>query len=171
MEYITFYASPLGKLTLTADEIGLTGIWLPRHNVPDSDLTPEADSLPAFQETRRWLDCYFSGREPDFLPPLHLMGSEFQMAVWEILLTIPYGKTITYGEIAATVAKKQGRSRMSAQAVGGAVGANPIPILVPCHRVVGKSGNLTGYSGGLDIKIALLELEHVDMGAFFLPKK
>lgn len=171
MPFITYYASPLGELTLTADEIGLTGLWLPGHHVPDSNWAPEADSLPVLQETRCWLDCYFSGKEPDFLPPLHLLGTDFQKAVWEILLTIPYGVTLSYGEIAAIVAKKQGRSRMSAQAVGGAVGANPIPILVPCHRVVGKSGNLTGYSGGLDIKIALLKLEHMDMGAFFLPKK
>ncbi len=171
MHYITYYTSPLGTLTLTADEIGLTGLWLPGQNTAAPAATPEKEDLPVFRETRRWLDLYFSGKQPNFLPPLHLIGTDFQMAVWEILGAIPYGKTISYGEIAAILAARQGRARMSAQAVGGAVGKNPVSILVPCHRVVGKSGNLTGYAGGLDKKIALLKLEHTDMESFFLPKK
>lgn len=168
MVYQTHYASPLGTLTLTADDMGLT--CLSRSGGCDPNAVVR-DDLPVFQETRRWLELYFSGREPDFLPPLHLVGTDFQMAVWEILLTIPYGKTTTYGEIAAEIAARQGKTKMSAQAVGGAVGRNPICILVPCHRVVGKSGNLTGYAGGLDMKVALLKAEHMDMRPFFLPKQ
>lgn len=171
MQYAAFYPSPLGNLTMTADETGLTGLWLPAQNSSRPETLPEAPELPVFLETRRWLDAYFSGRKPDFLPPLHLIGSDFQMAVWEILLTIPYGKTTTYGDIAREIAARQGKSRMSAQAVGGAVGSNPVSILVPCHRVVGKSGSLTGYAGGLPKKVFLLQLEQVDMTRFFLPKK
>lgn len=170
MQYAAFYPSPLGNLTMTADETGLTGLWLPTQNPNHPENLPEAPELPVFLETRRWLDAYFSGRKPDFLPPLHLIGSDFQMAVWEILLTIPYGKTTTYGDIAREIAARQGKSRMSAQAVGGAVGSNPVSILVPCHRVVGKSGSLTGYAGGLQKKVFLLQLEQVDMTRLFLPK-
>ena len=105
------------------------------------------------------------------MPPLHPIGSAFRQSVWKILLQIPYGQTTTYGEIARQLAKKQGRSKMSAQAVGGAVGHNEISILIPCHRVVGTSGSLTGYAGGIDKKIRLLELEHADMHRFFIPRK
>ena len=113
---------------------------------------------------KRWLDLYFGGQKPDFLPPLHPEGTAFQKSVWDILLEIPYGKTISYGEIAGHIALKQGISRMSAQAVGGAVGRNPISIIIPCHRVVGADVSLTGYAGGLDRKIKLLELEHSAIG-------
>ena len=126
---------------------------------------------PILTEARRWLDIYFTGREPDFLPPLHPVGSVFRQAVWKILLQIPYGKTTTYGEIARQLAAQQGLERMSAQAVGGAVGHNEISIIIPCHRVVGTNGSLTGYAGGIDKKIKLLELEHTDMSRFFVPKK
>lgn len=170
MQYVSVYASPLGEITMTADEIGLTGVWLPGQLSRRPEKTSEAD-LPVFEETRRWLDLYFSGRKPDFLPPIHLVGTGFQVAVWNILLTIPYGETTTYGEIAGILAARQGSGHMSAQAVGGAVGRNPISILVPCHRVVGKSGSLTGYAGGLEKKVRLLELEQVDMTRLFLPKK
>lgn len=121
-------------------------------------------------EVKRWLDIYFSGREPDFLPPLHPLGTPFRRAVWELLLQIPYGRTVTYGELARRLAAKQGLVHMSAQAVGGAVGHNPISILIPCHRVVGSGGNLTGYAGGIDKKVRLLELEGTDMAGLFLPK-
>ena len=126
---------------------------------------------PALLEAKRWLDIYFSGKEPDFTPPLHPIGSAFRQSVWEILLQIPYGKTTTYGEIARQLSEKMGLSRMSAQAVGGAVGHNKIAIIIPCHRVVGTNGSLTGYAGGIDKKGKLLELEQTDMTGFFVPKK
>ena len=122
-------------------------------------------------EAKKWLDIYFSGEDPTFTPPLHPSGSAFRQAVWQILLQIPYGQTITYGEIARRVAEMQQLSHMSAQAVGGAVGHNKVSIIIPCHRVVGANGSLTGYAGGLDKKIALLELEHADMSRLFIPGK
>lgn len=125
---------------------------------------------PALSAARRWLDIYFSGKEPDLLPPLCPVGSAFRQAVWQILLQIPYGQTTTYGEIARQLAEEQGLPRMSAQAVGGAVGHNAISVIIPCHRVVGTNGSLTGYAGGIDKKIRLLELEHTDMTGLFMPK-
>ena len=109
----------------------------------------EARDLPVFHEAARWLDLYFSGQEPAFTPPLCLQGSPFRRAVWDLLLQIPYGQRMTYGELAAKLARQRGLDSMSAQAVGGAVGHNPISLIVPCHRVVGSQGNLTGYAGGL----------------------
>ena len=114
---------------------------------------------------------YFKGEKPNFMPLIRLEGTDFRKMIWEILQTIPYGKVISYGEIARKIAEKRKVPRVSAQAVGGAVGHNPISIIVPCHRVVGANGNLTGYGGGLDKKIALLKLEKVDMKNFFAPKK
>lgn len=168
MQSTFFYSSPLGKLTLTADPLGLTGLWF-----PDSlHFSPEdGEDLPVFRETCRWLDMYFSGREPDFLPPLHLTGTAFQKLIWELLLTIPYGRTVTYGQLARQAADRLGKPRMSAQAVGGAVGRNPVSILVPCHRVLGANGSLTGYAGGLSRKAALLKLEGADMDSFSLPRE
>ena len=119
----------------------------------------------------RWLNVYFSGREPDFTPKLHLIGSDFRQAVWALLLQIPYGQTVTYGQLAARLAAERGLARMSAQAVGGAVGRNRISLIIPCHRVLGADGSLTGYAGGLDRKAKLLALEGVDMRHFFIPKK
>ena len=116
--------------------------------------------LPIFMQTCNWLDIYFSGKEPGFTPPISLHTTPFRKAVYDILLTIPYGQTMTYGEIALILAEKQGMERMSAQAVGSAVGHNPISIIIPCHRVVGADGSLTGYAGGLDKKTALLKLAH-----------
>ena len=126
---------------------------------------------PILAEAARWLDIYFTGKEPGFTPPLHPIGSPFRQAVWEILLQIPYGQTTTYGEIARQLAEKQGREKMSSQAVGGAVGHNEISVIIPCHRVVGTGGSLTGYAGGIDKKVKLLELERADMRGFFIPKK
>lgn len=127
--------------------------------------------IPVFTETKKWLDIYFSGKQPQFFPKLDLRGSDFRIAVWEILLKIPYGQTITYGDIADEIAKKRGIKKMAAQAVGGAVGHNPVAIIVPCHRVVGTNGSLTGYGGGIERKEKLLQLEGVDMTQFFLPTK
>ena len=173
MTYTQHYNSPLGDILLAADETGLTGLWLDgakyfADNLPEAHTEQETSIL---LEAKHWLDLYFAGNKPDFMPPLHPIGSAFRQAVWNILLQIPYGQTMTYGEIARQLAKKQGRARMSAQAVGGAVGHNKISILIPCHRVVGTNGSLTGYAGGLDKKIKLLELEQADMNRFFIPKK
>lgn len=172
MTFIQHYDSSLGGILLAADEIGLTGLWFDGQKYFARDLPAErADrDTPILAEARRWLDTYFRGQEPDFLPPLHPIGSAFRQSVWEILLRIPYGQTMTYGEIARQLAEKKGLSQMSAQAVGGAVGHNEISIIIPCHRVVGTNGSLTGYAGGIDRKRRLLELEHADTRGFFVPK-
>lgn len=173
MIYTSEYTSPLGGILLAADEVGLRGLWFDGQKYFARDLPDECTEreTPVLSEAKRWLDLYFGGQEPDFLPPLHPVGTPFRQAVWEILLRIPYGKTVTYGEISKQLAEKMGLERMSAQAVGGAVGHNEISIIIPCHRVVGSNGSLTGYAGGIDRKIKLLELEHADMSRFFVPKK
>ena len=173
MVYTCEYKSPLGDILLAADEIGLTGLWFEgqkyfANTLPDEHLPQETEILT---EAKKWLDVYFSGEEPKFTPPLHPIGSTFRQTVWQILLQIPYRQTISYGEIARKIAELKGTSRMSAQAVGGAVGHNEISIIIPCHRVVGTNGSLTGYAGGIDKKISLLELEHADMSHLFVPKK
>ncbi len=163
MQYISYYKSPLGKIVLAADEVGLTGLWFERQKYFALYLQKhhEEKELPVFMKAKEWLDIYFSGNEPDFKLPLHFIGTPFQNEVWEILYSIPYGETMTYGEIAKIVAERKGIKQMSAQAVGGAVGRNEISIIVPCHRVVGANGNLAGYAGGLDKKVALLKLEGI----------
>ena len=173
MTFLQHYNSPLGGILLAADEIGLTGLWVDGRKYFARDLPAEhvEQNTPVLSEAKRWLDIYFTGREPDFTPPLHPIGSVFRQAVWEILLQIPYGQTTTYGEIARQLAAKLGLPRMSAQAVGGAVGHNEISIIIPCHRVVGTNGSLTGYAGGIDKKVKLLELEHTDMTELFVPEK
>ena len=173
MVYTYKYKSPLGDILLAADEVGLTGLWFEgqkyfANTLPDEYIPQETAILA---EAKKWLDVYFTGKEPKFTPPLHPAGSEFRQAVWQILLQIPYGKTVTYGQIASKIAEMKKLPRMSAQAVGGAVGHNEISIIIPCHRVVGTNGSLTGYAGGIDKKISLLELEHTDMKGFFVPKK
>lgn len=173
MQYTTTYNSPLGAILLAGDEAGLTGLWFAGQKFYAKNLNPRHQSgeLPVFEDARRWLDIYFCGGKPDFIPALHLVGSPFQIEVWKILQTIPYGQTTTYGQIARTLAAQKGLAHMSAQAVGGAVGHNEISIIIPCHRVVGTNGSLTGYAGGLDKKIKLLELEKADMSKLFRPKK
>lgn len=163
MKYIKRYSSPLGELLLEAEEEGLTGIWFDGQKYLKTERFMEAieQDTEDLKETAGWLDRYFAGDIPDTMPRLHLVGSVFQKSVWEILLTIPYGETITYGEIAAQIAAQTGKQRMSAQAVGGAVGKNPIAVIVPCHRVLGKQKKLTGYAGGLDRKRALLFIEGI----------
>ena len=170
MTCIQQYASPLGGILLAADEHGLTGLWFDgeKYYADNLPAAHEERETPILAETKRWLDVYFSGNEPAFTPPLHPIGSKFRQAVWQILLQIPYGQTITYGAIAHRLA---GGRKMSAQAVGGAVGHNEISIIIPCHRVVGTNGSLTGYAGGIDKKVKLLEWERVDMSRFFVPKK
>ncbi len=163
MQYISYYHCPLGKMLLTSEGAGLTGAWIDgaKYSAGYFKQRQEELELPEFAQAKEWLDIYFSGERPKAAPPLHLKGSPFQLAVWEILQKIPYGRTVTYGEIANEIAKQRGISRMSAQAVGGAVGRNKISIIVPCHRVIGADGSLTGYAGGLDKKRFLLALEGV----------
>ena len=173
MTSIQHYASQLGGILLAADEMGLSGLWFDgaKYFADNLPFEYEERETPILSDAKCWLDIYFAGREPDFMPPLHPTSSEFRMVVWEMLLNIPYGKTTTYGEIARQLALKQGRPQISAQAVGGAVGHNEISIIIPCHRVVGANGSLTGYAGGIDKKVKLLELEHTDMSRFFVPKE
>lgn len=164
MELTHRYASPLGGITMACDSGVLTGLWFDGQKHFGEGLCDDyaEGESPAFELADRWLDRYFSGQQPDFTPPLRPRGSAFRRAVWEALLSIPYGRTATYGEIARTVAARMGLARMSAQAVGGAVGHNPIALIIPCHRVVGKNGSLTGYAGGIERKARLLTLEGVD---------
>lgn len=173
MQYTAAYQSSVGDVLLAADETGLTGLWFEGEKFYALSLDPEHEEreTPIFAITRRWLDIYFSGHEPDFMPPVHMIGSEFRRCVWELLLQIPYGTAVTYGDLARQVARRRGLRRMSAQAVGGAVGHNGISIIVPCHRVAGTNGSLTGYAGGVDKKRRLLELEGVDMEKFFVPAR
>ena len=170
MQYTAHYASPFGPITLASDGTSLVGLWFDgqKYFADTLEDAHRQKSLPVFEEACRWLDLYFSGKEPSFLPPLAPKATPFRKKVWDILLSIPYGQTMTYGEIAKTIAREQS-SRMSAQAVGGAVGHNPISIIVPCHRVVGTNGSLTGYADGIDKKVQLLTLEGVDMTRFFVP--
>lgn len=171
MQYIAHYDSPIGGILLAADDIGLTGLWFDGEKYYAENLSPhhKTRNIPVLKETARWLDIYFAGSEPDFIPSIHMMGSLFRMEVWALLLQIPYGHTVTYGELAKKIAVKRGLKQMSAQAVGGAVGHNQISILIPCHRVVGTNGSLTGYAGGIDKKNALLKLEGVNVTGFTIP--
>ena len=161
MDYIFHYASPLGNIILASDGLALTGLWFEGQKYFGSTLSGESEEkdLPVFGQTVQWLDLYFQGKQPDFSPDLSLRGTAFRKLIWEFLLSVPYGQTVTYGELASAAAQRLGCSHMSAQAVGGAVGHNPVSIIVPCHRVLGADGSLTGYAGGTERKKALLELE------------
>ena len=163
MEYTGHYDSPLGGITLAGEGKFLTGLWFDGQKHFAAGLGPEhvPGDLPVFRHTVKWLESSFAGKDPGDPPPLWLRGTEFRRAVWEILLTIPRGETMTYGRIAQILAEKRGSGRVSARAVGGAVGRNPVSLIVPCHRVVGADGSLTGYAGGIERKIRLLELEGV----------
>lgn len=171
MQYISHYQSPLGSILLAANHNRLIGLWFDgqKYFAYCLDKTHKEKEIPLFQSVKRWLDMYFSGREPDFSIPLHFTGTAFQHEVWQNLCAIPYGKMITYGQIAEQIALKRGLPRPSAQAVGNAVGHNNISILVPCHRVIGKNGSLTGYAGGMDKKLKLLSLEKADTQNLFIP--
>lgn len=199
MIYTMQYESPLGPIVVSCDDHAVTGLWfegqkyfgstLPAESLPkespapgSATPTPSPEATPTqapattqslhplLAEATRWLDIYFSGRQPDFTPPLRLPSTPFRALVSEIMLEIPFGTTTTYAAIAAEVARRQGRSSSSAQAVGGAVAHNPISLIIPCHRVVGSNGSLTGYAGGLRRKIALLTLEGMDTSGLFAPR-
>lgn len=173
MQYICTYKCMLGEMLLASNGKELTGLWFNNqkyfaNNLENNTSTQELD---VFKQTKKWLDIYFSGKMPNFTPPLCLQNaSSFKKLVWDILLKIPYGETTTYGNIAKQI-ENQTHKRVSAQAVGGAVGHNPISIIVPCHRVIGSSLNLTGYAGGIDKKLSLLKLEHINTSNMLLPKK
>ena len=164
MIYTTYYNSPIGKLLLASKENKLIGLWIEGQKYYLSGIEDEItknDDEKILIETKKWLNRYFNGEKPcpnelDLAP----IGSKFRKNVWDILCKIPYGKVITYNDIAKEIAKKRKINKMSAQAVGGAVGHNPISIIIPCHRVIGTNGSLTGYTGGLDKKEYLLKLEN-----------
>ena len=160
MDYIHHYASPLGGITLASDGSALTGLWFDGQKYFAAALSPDSEEkmLPVFADADRWLDRYFTGSIPDFTPLLNPRGTPFRLLVWETLLTVPFGQTVTYGQLAAMVSAQRG-SNSSARAVGGAVGRNPISLLIPCHRVVGADGRLTGYAGSIEKKRFLLALE------------
>ena len=161
MEYIHRFASPLGEIVMTADGDALTGLYFQGQKHMPITKPEEAakKDLPVFDQADRWLELYFGGRIPDFTPPLAPAGTPFRQAVWEVLLTIPYGETMTYGPIAGILSQRPGAARTSARAVGGATGHNPVALIIPCHRVVGAGGALTGYAGGTERKARLLALE------------
>ena len=161
--YTHNYQSPLGEIVIASDDTAITGLWLvgQRHFDIEVEGCITDKDLPIFDEVSRWLDIYFTGNNPGEIPAVRMNGTPFQLEVWQILQAVPYGKLITYREIAELIAKKRGITKMSARAVGNAIGRNPISILVPCHRVVGSNGKLTGYASGIEKKIKLLKLENI----------
>lgn len=171
--YRKVYHSPLGKILLQSDGIYLTGLWFAGSRDESKHGNEYIEkNLPIFEETFRWLDLYFSGKDPDFTPAYKIENlTPFRQQVIDIMNQIPYGKVVTYQDIAKKIAKLNKIPKMSAQAVGGAVGWNPICLIIPCHRVVGSNGSLTGYGGGIQNKVKLLELERHDMSKFTIPKK
>ena len=160
-DFVYHYDSPLGGMTMASDGEALIGLWFDGQQYFASTLgnNQEQRMLPIFEDTSRWLDVYFSGQKPDFTPKLRLIGTPFRQLVWQQLLAIPYGQTVSYADIAHHIAQQRGLTSMSAQAIGGAVGHNPISLIIPCHRVVGTDGSLTGYAAGLERKRWLLNLE------------
>ena len=169
MIYTASYSSPLGDMLLAVKDGALVGLWFEGqkyYGAAISDAVPKDDDKTSVK-VKRWLDRYFAGKRPDAAElALAPAGSDFRQAVWAVLRKLPYGKTISYGDIARTLAKREGFGQVSARAVGGAVAHNPVSVIIPCHRVVGSDGKLTGYAGGIDKKIKLLELEGVDVKLF-----
>ena len=173
MYYVSRYSSPLGGITMASDGASVTGLWFDGQKYFADSLPEEYEEkdIPVLRQAEKWLDVYFSGKKPDFTPPLSMAGiSAFRRRVWEIMLEIPYGQTSSYGAIAKRIERETGK-RDSAQAVGGAVGHNRISLMIPCHRVVGTDGSVTGYAGGVDKKFALLRLEGAHTETLFRPKK
>ena len=166
MKYLATYTSPLGAITLASDEERLIGCWFDGQKHDRAALLGEETcerATPVLDAAKAWLDVYFSGKDPGASPPLRFTGTSFQRLVCELMSAIPYGRVATYGALAVAVASRMRRDRTSARAVGGAVGRNPLSLFVPCHRVVGADGRLTGYAGGLERKVCLLELEGVPL--------
>lgn len=165
MFYYTKFNSPIGELTIASDENNIIGLWIEGQKYFGSTILDKialTEDIDILNKTKEWLERYFRGEKPSsFELPIKPTGGEFRQIVWKILREIPYGKVITYGEIAKKVASIQNKEIMSAQAVGGAVGHNPISIIIPCHRVIGVRGDLTGYAGGIEIKKRLLEFEKI----------
>ena len=161
MEYLKFVSSPLGRILLSSNGDALTGLWFEGQKYYGANLPAlcAERQVPVFEQAEAWLAVYFGGNAPDFTPPLFPRGTSFQKEVWELLLTVPFGRTVTYGNIAAVLARRRGLLHFSAQAVGSAVGHNPVSLIIPCHRVVGADGSLTGYAGGLEKKERLLAME------------
>lgn len=172
-KFINYYNSPLGRIALSSDKEYLTGLWFVNSKGDlKHDLNLVESDLKIFDETKKWLDIYFTGQNPSFIPKYKFEDlTPFKRRVFDILNEIPYGKVITYNDIAQKIAKEKNIKRMSAQAVGHAVGSNPICLIVPCHRVIGKNGNLTGYGGGIENKMELLKLEDVDTTKMFIKKE
>lgn len=161
MDFVRHLSTPLGGVTLASDGEALTGLWFDgqKHFASTLNAACAERPLPVFGEAERWLDCYFGGGVPKFTPELALRGTPFRRSVWALLLTIPYGQTVTYGALAERLARAAGSPRISPRAVGAAVGRNPVSLIVPCHRVIGADGSLTGYAGGVERKAYLLLLE------------
>ena len=174
MYYSSAYQSPVGLLTLATDGDNLIGLWIEGQKYHGNTLSAamtKKDNMPVFETAKKWLDKYFAGKSPGIAElPLAPKGSDFRREVWDILCGIPYGKVITYGDVAKKIAMSRNERNTYSRAVGGAVGHNPISIIIPCHRVIGSNGSLTGYAGGIDIKIKLLELEGVDISLTRIPK-
>ena len=174
MQYYYTYKTPDGfsDMVMSSDGEFLTGLWFKDSKDSLKHIGVSQESiLPIFNETIKWLDLYFSGKNPDFTPKYNIENiTPFRKEVTDIMNTIPFGKTMTYNDIAKIIAQKRNIKKMSAQAVGGAVGANPICIIIPCHRVVGSNGSLTGYGGGIKNKINLLKVENIDISKFTIPK-
>lgn len=175
MYYKTNYNSPIGKISIVSDKKNIVGLWLEGQKYFFDGLEKQTvleEEIEVLCKAKKWLERYFHLEKPSISElPLAPTGGEFRQRVWKILCEIPYGEVCTYGEIGKKVARDTGKKSMSAQAIGGAVGHNPISIIIPCHRVVGANGNLTGYAGGIDKKIWLLKMEKVDVDQFFVPKK
>lgn len=173
MYYYCIYNSPIGKLTIASNEQNIVGLWIDKQKYYMDilqDKEYQEKETEVIKGAKKWLDKYFNNEKPEIEElPIELIGSNFRKQVWKILTEIPYGKVITYGDIARQIAKQRGINTMSAQAVGGAVGHNPISIIIPCHRVVGTNGSLTGYAGGVKTKAKLLELEGVDISSLCIP--
>lgn len=172
MLFTTSYQAPFCRITMSSNGKQLTGLWLDKQE----SLTPSSFPLPEnttisdiFKPAETWLDCYFEGKCPGFTPDLTLDGTPFQLEVWNLLKTIPYGETVCYKDIAREIARIRKIKCMSAQAVGRAIGQNPISLIIPCHRVIGSNGNLTGYAGGIHNKLRLLTLEGVSTSRLFMP--
>ena len=173
MSYVTRIETPLKPLLAASDGEAVVGLWFEGQSHFASTLGEErepADDLPVFEALRSWLATYFEGRDPGPIPPCSPRGTAFRLAVWGELAKVPYGTTVTYGELGSRVARALGRDSWSARAIGGAVGHNPVSILLPCHRVIGADGSLVGYAGGVETKLALLSLEGVDVSRLRSPR-